>query len=408
LTSAVPPQAAPEAPTAAGASSGAPSEAPSEAPSGVRARPDLERLLEPISAQEPAGEALRYDPVYDRIKELRREDDPTLPQGVWQRELKRADWPGVAAECIAALSGRSKDLQLAAWLTEAWLRADGLPGLARGLELVAALVERFGAELHPRPFDDDEDAGAFALPERLAPVAWLDTALPDGLARLALSRPGAEDVPNRTWADWKHALYVENLAQNQPEAARSEGGVSRADFLAGVGLTPAAFYSGLAAAAASSLAALGALEAALDAAAGDEAPGFTTTRETLDAIGRFARRIAAERGEPAAPEPGSDAEPASPAPEDDEPDAEPAGAGGPAPRLGGPCRIASRDEAYRALSQAADFLLRVEPHSPVPYVVRRAVSWGGLSLAELYDELFAITDPKTVFRLLGIRGGDEA
>ncbi len=385
----------------------APPPAASETSAGANL-PALGRLLEPLSADDPAGEALRYDPVYDRIKELRREDDPTLPQGVWQRELKRADWPGVAAECIAALSERSKDLQIAVWLTDAWLHADGLPGLARGLEVVAALVERFGADLHPRP-DEEEEAPPFAVPERLAPVAWLDAALPEGLARLALSRPGAEDVPNRTWADWKYALYVENLAKNQPDAASSEGGVTRADFLAGVGLTPAAFYAGLAADTVTALAALGALEAALAAQAGDEAPGFTATRDTLESIGRFARRIAAERGEPAAA--ASVAPDSAPAPEPsgaegDEPSAAPGAA--PEPRFAGPCRITSRDEAYRALSQAADFLLRVEPHSPVPYVVRRAVSWGGLSLAELYDELFAIADPKTVFRLLGIRGGDEA
>lgn len=380
-------------------------QAPSRAPAA--SGPDLGELLEPISAERPAGEALRYDPAYDRIKELRREDDPTLPQGVWRRELKRADWPAVAAECLAILRQRSKDLQAAAWLTEAWLRAEGLPGLSRGLELVAALVERFGPALHPRP-DGPEEAAAFGVAERLAPVAWLDTAVPEGLARLPLTRPASEDGAIRTWADWKHALYVENLARNQPEAARAEGGVTREEFLAGVGLTPATFYARLAADSASALAALGGLETALAARAGDDAPGFTATREALEAIGRFARRIAAERGEPAAGRPAPEAARAedgedAPGPEAGETDPEAAAAD-----AAGPCRIGSRDEAYRALAQAADFLLRVEPHSPVPYVVRRAVAWGGLSLAELYDELFSITDPKTVFRLLGIRGGDEA
>ncbi len=319
----------------------------------------------------------------------------------------------MAAECRAILRERSKDLQIAAWLTEAWLRTEGLGGLGRGLELVAALVERFGPALHPRPDEAEEDA-PFAAAERLAPVAWLDTALPEGLARLPLTGPGSEDGTVRTWADWRHALYIENLAQNQPEAARSEGGVTRADFLAGVGLTRASFYARLAGGAAAALAALGALEDVLAARADDAAPGFTATREALEAIGRFARRIAAERGEPVVARPALEAAgaagapPAAPGPAAGELEAGAAEAGAAEAGGGGPCRITSRDEAYRALAQAADFLLRVEPHSPVPYVVCRAVSWGGLSLAELYDELFAIADPKTVFRLLGIRGGDEA
>lgn len=68
-----------------------------------------------------------------------------------------------------------------------------------------------------------------------------------------------------------------------------------------------------------------------------------------------------------------------------------------------PVAITTRAEAYRALDQAAELLLRVEPHSPVPYLVKRAVRWGSLSLSELYGELFQIADPTVVFRLLGIQ-----
>ena len=55
----------------------------------------IERFLSPISEASPSGESLRFDAIYDDIKKLREEDDASLPQGVWQRELKRADWPGV-------------------------------------------------------------------------------------------------------------------------------------------------------------------------------------------------------------------------------------------------------------------------------------------------------------------------
>lgn len=40
-----------------------------------------------------------------------------------------------------------------------------------------------------------------------------------------------------------------------------------------------------------------------------------------------------------------------------------------------------------SLSAIADYLMRTEPHSPAPWLVKRAVSWGGMTLAELLDEL---------------------
>src|SRR5436305_1380063 len=63
---------------------------------------DLESLLAPISPARPARTSLRYEDAYDRIKEARRADDPSLPQGVWETELKRADWPTVQELCMEA------------------------------------------------------------------------------------------------------------------------------------------------------------------------------------------------------------------------------------------------------------------------------------------------------------------
>ena len=82
-----------------------------------------------------------------------------------------------------------------------------------------------------------------------------------------------------------------------------------------------------------------------------------------------------------------------------EPSAQPASA----PRLvAGP--IASRADAYRALTEASEYLMRTEPHSPVPYLVRRAITWGNMSLVELLDELLQKSaDINTVYALLGMK-----
>ena len=96
---------------------------------------DIDRLLSPISADNPTGESLRYDPVYDQIRALRREDDATLPQGVWKYEQKRADWPAVEALCLKLLetrSERSSDCVLASRSMAKAVRVFGCGGRLRG------------------------------------------------------------------------------------------------------------------------------------------------------------------------------------------------------------------------------------------------------------------------------------
>src|ERR1035438_1130084 len=99
-------------------------------------------LLNPISAENPAGENLRYAPVYDKIKDARREDD-TAPQGEWKVERKTADWALVAKLASDAIATKSKDLQLAVWLAEAMLRREGVAGLREVLDLTRGLIETF-------------------------------------------------------------------------------------------------------------------------------------------------------------------------------------------------------------------------------------------------------------------------
>ncbi len=47
----------------------------------------------------------------------------------------------------------------------------------------------------------------------------------------------------------------------------------------------------------------------------------------------------------------------------------------------------TREEAYRQLSEIADFLMRTEPHSPTPYIIQRAAEWGEMPLPELIQQL---------------------
>ena len=395
---------------------------------------DWTALLAPLPGDCPAGEWLRLDPVYDEIKLRRSEEDAALPQGVWQRERKRADWAGTAELCAEVLATRSKDLQVAAWLTEAWLQLDGFRGFERGVRLLGGLCRAFWAELHP-PLDERD-----AEP-RLAPLAWMAGRLPRRLKAVAVTAPTGEDAVPCSWTDWESGVYLANLARLDAAAAvqgAERGMVTQPRFLVSVSLTPGAWFVVLGVRTTAALAALDDLEAALAERCGEGAPSLTPLREPLGAIRAFALRVAEERrqqGElaevaeeevlnalnPATPStlltPLTPLTPLTTAPGDPSAAAAtgsaaaplpgaPGGPPGAAPSAGPPAAVAvtSRAQAYQQLGAAADYLMRTEPHSPVPYLVRRAVSWGNLSLAELLEELLAKNaDLPTLYTLLGIK-----
>ena len=79
--------------------------------------------------------------------------------------------------------------------------------------------------------------------------------------------------------------------------------------------------------------------------------------------------------------------------------------GGQAESQGG---AASREQAYQMMSRAADILASIEPHSPVPYLVRRAVEMGRLPFPEM---ILAIVREQSVidgmFRELGIQKKEQ-
>jgi type VI secretion system protein ImpA len=67
-------------------------------------------------------------------------------------------------------------------------------------------------------------------------------------------------------------------------------------------------------------------------------------------------------------------------------------------------RIHSRAEAYQLLAEVADFLARNEPHSPVPYLVSRAVTWGSMPLEALLPELVRNAgELAEIYRLLNLQ-----
>ena len=163
---------------------------------------DWASCLHPFG-EDPYGPALPHDPVCAAIREARREDDPGLPQGVWERELKRADWDKALSLSLGVLRERSKDMQVAGWACEAALMRYGFASLPGGLRMIAGLCSGFGDGLHPQPEGGDQEA-------RLARLAWLDSTLAERAASLPITE-ASPDVPAATYADWMAMEHRERI-----------------------------------------------------------------------------------------------------------------------------------------------------------------------------------------------------
>lgn len=382
-------------------------------------QPDFDALLAPLAPDMPCGLPIRHDAVFTEIRLLREEDDPSLPMGQWERPLKRADWARIEQLCSAVLATRSKDLQLAMWLAEAWTRQRGFGGLADGLRLVEALLRRYWHDLHPLPGEDgDSDA-------RLAPLEWLNRSLGGGVRlHAALCVFGADKATPVTLALWER-LTLQETAPAEPAARNAAppatAPLTRAGIQAGAAeLGPALAQT--AAAVDACLALLGAIGALLVERVHDQAPSLGKLTGTLEAVLRVLSQL-----RPASL-PGPDAALFSP-PDDPDGHGVP-GAGGVAfagledadlaagepareagrelanapPPQAGPGRWRNRREAYATLEALADYLGEVEPHSPTPFLIRRAANWGRMTLPEVVAEIIREEgDASRLFQVLGIK-----
>jgi type VI secretion system protein ImpA len=348
----------------------------------------LEQLLTPISIASPSGESLAYDALYDQIKEARREDID-LPQGEWITPLKKADWKLARSLCLDALTGRTKDLQIAVWLLEAMLRLDGYAGVRDGLQLLHSLCGQFWDTLWPAIEDGDLDM-------RLSPFNWVNDKLTPLLALIPpVTAPSGANIEAYTYADLQAGLAAESQKQ-EPSAEY----VTYAKFLTSVGHTQAEFFQATQEELADCLSEFGVLTQVLDTRCGRYSPSLTRFRSMLNEIHQAVVKIIQETG-------GSSNKTANR--ENTEEfymaEEETADKNG-SDKTVSISPIRSRAEAYRRLAEAADYLLRTEPHSPTPYLVKRAVAWGKLPLNELLVELVNDQqDLAALYALLGMKKG---
>lgn len=372
----------------------------------------LRALLAPVPGDDPCGASLRGEPLFTDIRLAREEDDPALPMRQWERPLKSADWTFIETACREALAHRSKDLQLAAWLTEAWTRQDsGLSGLARGLLLLRELVSQHWEGLYPRLDPPEEGGGCEA---RVAPLDWLAERMAHTVRVHVCLLPLVDRKPaSITLADWERLVSRALSAQSDEGSSQEDGSESlltRDAVVYDVLQNQPQVIAQHLADAREAQSHLDELSVLLKDRLGPDAPNLRKLAATLDAVRRVLMQLASEIPEP----PGLQLDPDLP-PHLDDPDLMPtAPQGDTSPPSADnvqptqPPHVQAgawshRDEAYRTLEALADYLAAIEPHSPTPYLIRRAVNWGRLPLPDLMTEIMREEgDLNRMVQLLGL------
>jgi type VI secretion system protein ImpA len=351
--------------------------------------PLREDLLTPIPGDNPAGQNLRYAPVYDKIKEARREDDEG-PQGVWQHERKLADWPQVIKLAGDTLATKSKDLQLAVWLAEAHLRRDGIGTLQPSIDLMRGLIENFWDGLYPELEDGDAEF-------RSTPLQWFGSAgaSQTGTDRLELGvkhtflTKGKLDY--NQYKDSRAVPTEDDANRSDPkriarEQAIKEGKATPEEFEKDFAATPKKFYADLVETFDRTLESLSALGEISNEKFGDVAPSFSKLDRVLSEVRQVAHILLQKKRETDPDEP-VEAPIAEPEPE---PEQEASILAVPVAAAAAPARAPVRPagslpaepvdaaDAVARVVAAAKFLRAQDEYSPAPYLLLRGLRWGEL------------------------------
>lgn len=330
---------------------------------------DLEKLLRPIPGDSPSGEYLRYHGIYDEIAEARRADED-LAMGAWQTDLKVADYTLTIQLATPVLEKQTKDLQIGAWLVEALVAQHGFAGMRDGLRLLTGFLNRFWETLYPDIEEGDQEGRANAL-------AWVDREIGFQIKKAPITVDG-----------WGYNGYLDSKKFDIPasfdglstdeqakfnalkEQAERENRVTASKWEAAVVRTDRAFCEEVHVAILECEEEYTKLNAAIEQHFDrNQAPGLPEMRKALQEIkSQQNDLLELKRSE-------------EPDPEDEtagEGDA--SGEHGETRRAGISGPISSRSDALKRLTEVAAFFRKTEPHSPVSYLVNRAIQWGNMPL----------------------------
>jgi type VI secretion system protein ImpA len=340
--------------------------------------------LHPVGEQNPGGEDVRYEPIFDQIRQARVEEDD-LPAGDWTRQRKTADYAVVIKLATEILSKRSKDLQVAAWMTEALLKRDGFTGLRAGLELLGSLLDQFWDHLYPEIEDGDMEF-------RAAPLEWVAQYIESSVRMVPVTAAGHTVFDYRASRMVGYEKDADTYEKKEAREAALKGGQLSAEAVdESMIATPKAWYKRLVADIDGSLAAIDVLDRLGAEKMAGVAPRFTPLRNAVNDVRQAAAPLLAMKLE-------LEPDPIEPEPESASVVEDVSDGGSPTVAATMSATPRSRADAEGRITAAARYLRAQNPVDPAPYLLLRGFRWGELRVQGSTIEPKLLAAPPTELR----------
>ena len=367
-----------------------------EEPAHELSRPpvvDLKALLQPISDDAPSGEYMRYSGVYDEIGEARRADEVLGTEGLGM-DLKVAEFPKVIELAVPVLEKESKDLQISAWLAEALVNVHGFEGLRDSLKLLSRLQDKFWETLYPEIDEGDMEGRANA-------IAWMEKETAFAIQKATIT--GGEGYSYFDYLDSKKYDIPDDMSMLELEEqkrlkaleaeADKENKVTAEKWKKEIENTRRASCEEISVAVEECVEALKKLNLSIEEKFDvNQSPSLRNLQKILEDIKLRTDKLLKQKREEEPDETDDEAT------EGEGGEGEGKGSGdGKGSISSTKSAIQNRKEALRQLTKLAEFFRKTEPHSPVSYLVTRAVKWGNMPLETWLQDV--IKDETILFQL---------
>jgi len=328
---------------------------------------DMDELLRPVSHDSPSGDPHCYSRnLRERFLALRK---PESPSGDDDTSFRRAaDWEEIIELAHTALANQTKDLRIVCHLIEAETKQNGFAGLRNGLGLLTSFVADCWDRCNP-PVDDGDVEVRTAPIENMLDDEQRGICFPVSVRQIPLL---GDDKINCGFIEYQK---LKNSKDNEKQKELDEI----------LSATDARQFSELAGNINATLESLDELKIVLDTKLDEMAPGLTYLKAAIQDCQRLVKEYlpkltVIENDDCSIAECDSlDTAPSRTHESIDEPQS--------TNQTVQKQAMKSRTDAYRQLSEAAEFLQKIEPHSPIPYLVFRAVELGRLPFPKLVTQL---------------------
>ncbi len=364
---------------------------------------DIEALAAPISSNTPTGEDIREDrsPTSDyySIKDARNNARAAERSSMFDDDVDLiTPWRSVAELAPNILKNKSKDLEVAAWYTEALIRLHGIPGLRDGLELIQSFVDNHWDGLYPQP---DEDG----LETKVAPITGLNGDGGDGTLMAPIRNAGLTDEGDYgSFNLWQYQKARDNdrIVDEDEKASRIDSlGFSLQDIADTITNSPVDFYVDMIDTLQQTIDCYKAINEKLKTHCGHDAPPHSNISQLLEEVLRSIRFLSKDKVEAAQATAASESSNSETAAESSVQPLSSQTISSTAVATG---VIQSREDALKRLQDVADYFRQNEPHTPLAPGIERLISWGRMTVAELMMELLPEDHSRNAFaQLTGVK-----